>query len=53
VTLEDGKKEIAPRKYLPINMIFDHRALDYGDMVPFMQRLDEIFANPACIRDWM
>ena len=38
--------EILPRSYVPMLIIFDHRALDFGDAAPFMRKLDEIFANP-------
>ena len=38
--------EIVPRSYIPMLIIFDHRALDFGDAAPFMRKLDEIFANP-------
>ncbi len=38
---------------LPITIAFDHRALDMGDIVPFMNRLNEIFANPEIIKEWI
>lgn len=41
--------EILPRSYIPMLIIFDHRALDFGDAAPFMRKLDEIFANPDII----
>lgn len=47
-----GKQEIGVRKMLPICLAFDHRALDFGEVVPFMKRLDDIFANPAQIQSW-
>lgn len=47
---EDNKIEI--RQILPICIAFDHRALDFGEVVPFMQRLDEIFENPEIIFNW-
>ena len=53
VTHADGSKEIAPRKYIPFHIVFDHRALDYGDVVPFLQRLDEIFAHPEEMAGWI
>ena len=53
VTNPDGSKGIALRKYVPISVIFDHRAIDYGDTVPFMRRLDEIFARPEDLAGWM
>lgn len=40
-------------KKLPFTICFDHRALDGGEIVPFMQRLDDIFANPSQIYDWI
>lgn len=41
--------EIKPRSYISMLIIFDHRALDFGDAAPFMKRVDEIFANPDII----
>ena len=38
---------------LPLTIAFDHRALDMGDVVPFMKKLDEIFANPEIIKEWI
>jgi len=52
VTKKTGKKEIAIRKILPICIAFDHRALDFADIVPFMKRLDEIFEEPAVVHEW-
>ena len=37
---------------LPICIAFDHRALDFGDIVPFLKRLDDIFENPKVIHTW-
>jgi pyruvate dehydrogenase E2 component (dihydrolipoamide acetyltransferase) len=48
-----GEKKIAPRKFIAFNILFDHRALDYGDVVPFMKRLDEIFARPEDLKFWL
>lgn len=52
VTDENGKDTIETRLIMPITIAIDHRALDYGDIVPFMRRLDEIFENPAVIQSW-
>ncbi len=52
VTTESGEKEIAPRTYLPLLIAFDHRALDFGEMTPFLRRLDDIFANPEQMKEW-
>ncbi len=52
ITNENGEKEIGIRTYLPILLAFDHRALDFGEMLPFLKRLDDIFANPQQMKDW-
>jgi len=49
----DGSKTIEPRTFLPININMDHRALDYGDIVPFCKRLDEVFARPEALAKWL
>ncbi len=46
------KDEIEVRQILPICIAFDHRALDFGEIVPFMKKLDEIFENPEIIYSW-
>ncbi len=53
VVNEDGTKDIAIRQILPICIAFDHRVLDFGDIVPFMKKLDEIFENPEVAFDWV
>lgn len=52
VTDENGKKSIEIRQVLPFCIAFDHRALDFGDIVPFIKRLDDIFENPKQIHSW-
>ncbi len=52
VTNENGVKSIEIRQVLPICIAFDHRALDFGEVVPFIKRLDNIFANPKEIHTW-
>ncbi len=52
VTDENGNDTIEIRSILPLTIAFDHKALDYGDVIPFMDRLDVIFENPAVIHDW-
>lgn len=49
---ETGKDVIDARVIMPITIAIDHRALDYGDVVPFMKKLDEIFENPSVIQSW-
>ena len=50
---EDGTKDIGIRSILPLCITFDHRALDFGDVVPLMKRIDEILDNPAIIHTWV
>ncbi len=50
---ENGCDKIDVRKILPITIAIDHRALDYGDCVPFFEKLDEIFSNPEIIFSWI
>lgn len=48
----DGSYQVLPRTVCPMCLAVDHRAAEYGDLVPFMDRLDEIFAHPAQILNW-
>ena len=48
-----GVKNAEFRKILPICIAFDHRALDFGDVIPFTRRCSEIFENPEIIREWI
>jgi len=52
VTDEDGNDKVEARLILPITIAIDHRALDYCHIVPFLERLDEIFADPSVIQGW-
>lgn len=49
---EQGEKTIGIRKVLPMCLVFDHRAVDFTALVPFLKRLDEIFLTPVAIRGW-
>lgn len=49
---EDGEKKIGIRKVLPMCIAFDHRAIDFNNLVPFLKRLDKIFAEPSEIHNW-
>ncbi|MBR2133680.1 MAG: 2-oxo acid dehydrogenase subunit E2 [Eubacterium sp.] len=49
---ENDEKEIAIRQVLPLTIVFDHRALDFGDIVPFIKCLDGIFEEPEIIHTW-
>ncbi len=45
--------DFASALILPLTVAFDHRALDMGDMVPFFEKLDEIFENTEMIKEWV
>ncbi len=49
---EAGQKQIGIRTILPMCLAFDHRAVDFRALTPFLKRLDEIFADPEMIRLW-
>ncbi len=53
ITNEQGEKEIAIRKTLGFCIAFDHRAIDFAEIIPFIKRLDEIFAEPEQVLDWI
>lgn len=48
-----GIKSADFRKILPICIAFDHRALDFGDVIPFTRKCNEIFENPEIIHSWL
>ena len=45
---EDGK--IVIKEVIPVTIAFDHRAVDFSDVVPFMKRMDEILADDELIK---
>ena len=51
VVSDDDKIEI--RNIMPMCIAFDHRVLDFGDIVPFLKRLDGIFENPEEALKWV
>ena len=49
---EKGEVDIGTKKILPINIMFDHRIGGFNDVIPFIKRLDEIFAAPEVMWEW-
>ena len=45
-------QQIQIRQSLPMCLAFDHRALDFSDIIPFLKRMDQIFQNPAEFLVW-
>ncbi len=52
VTDENGNDIIVPGQIMPIELVFDHRAIDFGQIVPFLQKMEDIFDNPDQMMDW-
>ena len=44
---------IRPGKTVELTVIFDHRALDGADLVPFFRCLDKIFASPEVLTEYL
>jgi pyruvate/2-oxoglutarate dehydrogenase complex dihydrolipoamide acyltransferase (E2) component len=47
ITSKDGEKSVGIRSILPFCLVFDHRAFEFGELLPFLKRLDQLFANPS------
>jgi pyruvate/2-oxoglutarate dehydrogenase complex dihydrolipoamide acyltransferase (E2) component len=49
---KNGEKKIGIRNTLPMCLVFDHRAIDFDTLVPFLKELDAIFEKPEVIHKW-
>ena len=49
---ENGNDIIVVGQEMPISLVFDHRAVDFGDVAPFVRRLEDIFKNPEQMYNW-
>ncbi len=49
----NAQGKVITAEILPITVAFDHRALDMGDLVPFFNRLDEIFSDASVVKEWL
>jgi pyruvate dehydrogenase E2 component (dihydrolipoamide acetyltransferase) len=52
VCMVDGEERILPRSVMPITIAFDHRAMGFYDVTPFIERIEEICAEPEVVREW-
>lgn len=43
----DNKLEIRSQKYITLLLVFDHRALDFIDIIPLIEKIEAISNNPA------
>ena len=50
---KDGVVKLEKRKFASFLTAFDHRAVDYEDLVPMYEELDRIVDNPDVIREWV
>ena len=46
---EDGNEHVEIRSILPMAICFDHRALDFGEVRPFLTKMEEIFKDPSLV----
>ena len=46
-------KKTDSKSIITFTIAFDHRALDFGDIVPFMKKLDEFFASKKIIEGFI
>lgn len=49
---EKGVVDIGTKKILPVTLIFDHRIGGFGNLEPFIAKLQEIIENPEIIKEW-
>lgn len=49
---ENGELDLKTVKILPITILFDHKIGGFPDIVPFMNRMDELLENPDEILNW-
>lgn len=49
---ESGNMVPAVRKILPLDIAFDHRAIDFAELVPFFTFLDNTFEHPEAMMNW-
>jgi len=49
---ENGEKFIGVRNVIPLSLVFDHRALNFGEICPFIQKLEYIFGHSELLREW-
>lgn len=53
VSSDIGEESIDVKTILPLTLAFDHRACDFGNLIPFINRMDEVFANPHILDEWL
>ena len=49
VTDETGEKKLGIRHIIPFCLAFDHRAFEFAALLPFIDRIEELFAKPRLL----
>ena len=49
---ESGNDIIKIGQMMPMCLVFDHRAVDFDEILPFLKRMEEIFHNPEEMYNW-
>lgn len=49
----DENDNIYIGRKMTLTLIFDHRAVDMGLLIPFVKKIDEIFKSPEIIKEWI
>ncbi len=48
----DRDGTIRPAKIIELTVVFDHRAMDAADLVPFVLRVNQLIESPEKLREW-
>jgi pyruvate/2-oxoglutarate dehydrogenase complex dihydrolipoamide acyltransferase (E2) component len=48
-TGQDGVKTVGIRTVLPLCLVFDHRAFEFSALLPFLERVGRLLADPSLI----
>jgi pyruvate dehydrogenase E2 component (dihydrolipoamide acetyltransferase) len=49
---ENNEKSIEIRKVIPLCLTFDHRALNFGEILPFIQKVEHLFKHSELLKEW-
>lgn len=49
----DENDNIYIGRKMTFTIIFDHRAVDMGLLIPFIEKIDEVLKNPEIIKEWL
>lgn len=49
----DENDNIYIGRKMTFTIIFDHRAVDMGQLIPFVKKIDDVFKSPEVIKEWL